>query len=173
VNLRSTAEMVTISTSRASTTKERRARKHLDRMAQEHGTSDPEEVTAASSSFVLNIIGSHMGMGGGEGCNFLGKDSIASLIQGIQMIYDRAGHTSNWHVWSDGSASGNLLRGNVDIARLRKKHRDKLAEVGCTSKRATPINEEHICRHFSLMMDLMTESDGVIQDSRAWALHAI
>jgi hypothetical protein len=73
VNLRSTAEMVTISTSRASAANERRARKHLDRMAQEHGTRDPEEVTAASSNFVLNIRFSHMGMGGGEGCNLLGK----------------------------------------------------------------------------------------------------
>jgi hypothetical protein len=144
VNLRSTAEMVTISTSRASAANERRARKHLDRMAQEHGTRDPEEVTAASSKFVLNILFFHMGMGGGEGCNLLGKDSMAALIQGLQMIYDRAGHTSNWHVGSDGSTSGNPLRGNVDIARLRKKHRAKLADMGRTSKRATPINEEHI-----------------------------
>jgi hypothetical protein len=142
-------------------------------MAQEHGARDPEEVTAVSSNFVLNILYSHTGMGGGEGCNLLGKGSMAALIQGLQMIYDRAGHTSNWNVGSDGSASGNPLRGNVDIARLRKKHRAKLADVGHTSKCATLINEEHICTHFSLMMDLMTESDGKIQDSRAWALHAV
>jgi hypothetical protein len=67
VNLRSTAEMVTISTSRASAANERREWKHFDKMAQEHGTRDPEEVTAASSNFVLNIIFSHMGVGGGEG----------------------------------------------------------------------------------------------------------
>jgi hypothetical protein len=87
---------------------------------------------------------------------------MAALIQGLQMIYDRAGRTSNWHVGSDGSASGNPLRGNVDIARLRKNHPAKLVNVGRTSKRATPITEEHICRHFSLMMDLTTESDGKI-----------
>jgi hypothetical protein len=63
VNLMSTAEMVTISTSRASAANERRARKHLDRMAQEHGTRDPEEVNDASSNFVLNIRFPHMGMG--------------------------------------------------------------------------------------------------------------
>jgi hypothetical protein len=173
VNLRSTAEMVTISTSRASAANERRARKHLEKMAQEHGTKDPEEVTAASSNFVLNILYSHMGMDGGEGSSLLGKDSMAALIQGLQMIYDRAGHTSNWHVGSDGSASGNPLRGNVDVARLRKKHRAKLADVGRTSKRATPINEEHICRHFSLILDVVSESGERIQDAKAWALHAI
>jgi hypothetical protein len=57
-------------------------------------------------------------MGGGEGCNLHGKDSMAALIQGLQMMYDRAGHTSNWKVGSDGSASGNPLCGKVDIARV-------------------------------------------------------
>jgi hypothetical protein len=130
-------------------------------------------VTAPSSNFVSNILYIHTVMGGSEGCNLLGKDSMAALIQGLQMIYDRAGHTSNWHVGSDGSAGRNPLRGNVDISRLRNKNRAKLADVGNTSKCATPTNEEHICRHFSLMMNLMTESDRKIQDSRAWALHAI
>jgi hypothetical protein len=98
---------------------------------------------------------------------------MAALIQVLQMIYDRAGHTSNCHVGSVGSASGNPLRGNVDIARLRKKHRAKLAFVGRMSKCATPINEELIYMIFSLIMDLMTDSDGKIHDSRAWALHVI
>jgi hypothetical protein len=70
-------------------------------------------------------------------------------------------------------AASNSLRENVDVARLRKKHRDKIADVGRTSKRATPINEEHICRNFSLMLDIMTYSGGKIQDYRAWALHVI
>jgi hypothetical protein len=74
-------------------------------MAQEHGTKDLEEVTAASSNFVLNILYSYTGMGGGEGCNFLRKDSMAALLQGLQMIFDRVGHTSNLHVDSNGSAS--------------------------------------------------------------------
>jgi hypothetical protein len=114
-----------------------------------------------------------MGMDGGESSNLLGKDSMTALFQGLQMIDDRAGNTSNWHVGSGGSANGNLLHGKVDVARLRKKHRAKLADVGRTSKRATPINEEHIRKHFSLILDLMSESGERIHDAKAWALHAI
>jgi uncharacterized membrane protein (UPF0182 family) len=74
-------------------------------MAQEHGTRVLEEVKAASSNFVLNILYSYTGTGGGEGSNFLRKDYMAALLQGLQMIFDRVGHTSNSHVGSNGSAS--------------------------------------------------------------------
>jgi hypothetical protein len=38
------------------------------------------------------------------------------------------------------------------LARLRKKNRAKLAEAGRTSKRATPITEEHVCRNYRLLI---------------------
>jgi hypothetical protein len=89
------------------------------------------------------------------------------MIQGMQMLYDRAAHTSNWHVGPDGTATANPLRGNVDVARLRKKHRVKVAEAGRTSRRAMPITEEHVCKHFRLLL-----RDDPQEHKRAWALHA-
>jgi hypothetical protein len=85
----------------------------------------------------------------------------------MQILYDRAAHTSNWHVGPDGTVTGNPLRGDIDVARLRKKHRVKLAEVGRTSGRAMPTTEEHVCKHFRLLL-----RDDPQEDKRAWALHA-
>jgi hypothetical protein len=55
-----------------------------------------------------------------DGAKLLGKDSIGAMIQGPQMCYDSAGHTSNRWVGPLGSATGNRLRGNTDVSKLRK-----------------------------------------------------
>jgi hypothetical protein len=76
-----------------------------------------------------------------------------AMFQGLQMGYDNAGHTRNWQVGPDGSATGNPLRGNIGAIRLRKAYRAKLAEIGRSSKRATPITEEHTCKHSAMIVD--------------------
>jgi hypothetical protein len=167
---RTTAEMVSISTSRSSVANEARARKLLLPNARARGMEDPAHVSVDSSNLVLNLLYSYIGIDEVSGMKpLLSKDSMAAMMQGMQMVYDRAGHTSNWHVGPDRTASGNPLRGNLDMARLRKKHRAKLAEAGRTSKRATPITEEHVCRNYRLLL-----LDGLAQqnDKRLWALHA-
>jgi hypothetical protein len=177
---RSTAEMVGVSASRASAANERRAKSLLETRAGLMGTNDPDEVSEQSSNFVLNILYSYVKLDHPDGAKLLGKDSMGAMIQGLQMCYDNAGHTSNWQVGPDGSATGNPLRGNIDVSRLRKAHRAKLAEIGRTSKRATPITEEHVCKHFAMIVDSIPasydtpngEADACL-DIRPWALHAI
>jgi hypothetical protein len=58
---------------------------------------------------------------------------------------------------------------NLDRARLRKEHRAKLAKARRTSKRATSITEEHVCRNYRLLLP-----DGLSQQNYKWlwALHA-
>jgi hypothetical protein len=177
---RSTAEMVGVSASRASAANERRARCLLAIRASSMGANDPDEVSAQSSNFVLNILYSYVKMDHIDCEKILGKDAMGAMIQGLQMCYDNAGHTSNWQVGPDGTASGNPLRGNIDVSRLRKAHRAKLAEIGRTSKRATPITEEHVCKHFAMIVDAIPSTydtsngaDDACSDVRPWALHAI
>jgi hypothetical protein len=106
--------------SRASAANERREKFLLETLAGLMGANDPVDVSEQSSNFVLNILFSHVKKDHPDGAKLLGKDSIGAMIQGLQMCYDNTGHTSNWRVGPDGSATGNPLRGNVDVSRLRK-----------------------------------------------------
>jgi hypothetical protein len=178
--LLSTSEMVSVSASRASECNERRASRLLTIAASTHGMGDPVTVSKESSRLILNILFSHVKMGDGDGTSMLGKDSMTALVQGMQRCYDNNGHTSCWTVFPDGTASGNPTRGNLDLARLRKAHRTKLSEFGRTSTRATPLSAEHVCRHFSIMVNELARDHAdpahraVEQtDLRPWALHAI
>jgi hypothetical protein len=83
-------------------------------------------------------------------------------------------------VFQNGTASGNPTPGNVDLARLRKAHRTKLNEFGRTSTRATPLSADHVCRHFSIMVNELApaQDDPAYRsteqmDLRPWAFQAI
>jgi hypothetical protein len=172
--------MVSVSASRASECNERRAARQLAIVASEHGMDDPISVSKESSRLILNILFSYVQMDDKDGSKMQGKDSVTALIQGLQRCYDKNGHTSNWTVFQNGTASGNPTRGNVDLARLRKAHRTKLSEFGRTSTRATPLSAEHVCRHFSIMVnELAPAQDDPAHrspeqmDLRPWDLQAI
>jgi hypothetical protein len=160
--------MVSNSTSQSSAANEARPKKLLVPSARAAGKEDPEGVKAESSNFVLNLLYSYIGMDESSNARcLLSKDAMAAMIQGMQMLYDWAAHTSNWHVGPDGTATANPLIDNIGVAWLRKKHRVNLAEAGRTSRRAMPITEEYVCKHLRLLL-----RDDPQEDKRAWVLHA-
>jgi hypothetical protein len=118
------------------------------------GANDPVEVSEQSSNFVLKILFSYLKMDHPDGAKLLGQDSIGAMIQGLQMCYDNAGHISNWRVGPNGSASGNPLRGNVDVSRLQK---NLLKSVGPVSERHR-LPRRKMCKHFAMINDSIPAS---------------
>jgi hypothetical protein len=174
------ADMFSVATGRSSNANERRAAKILEAAANQNGMTDPREVTPRSSDMLLTILFNHVKMGSTDGTRILGKDSMGALIQGLQRVYDKAGHEGSWTVFPDGTATGNPTRGNIHLYRLRKAHRSKLAEFGRTTCRAMPLTEEHVTNHYRLVSSEIS-SDYEYQDGpkpedrdmRRWALHAV
>jgi hypothetical protein len=72
---------------------------------------DPLEVTPCSSDMLLTILFNHVKMDSTDGTGNLGKDSMGALIQGLQSVYDKAGHEGNWTVFPEGT--GHATRGNI------------------------------------------------------------
>jgi hypothetical protein len=178
--IRRPADMFNVATGRSSDANERRAVKILESMAIQNGLRDPVEVTPKSSDLVLTILFNHVKMDSTDGSRLLGKDYMGALIQGLQRVYDKAGHEGQWTVLPNGTATGNPTRGNIHLSRLRRAHRSKLAEFGRTTCRAMPLTEELVADHFKLIVSEISADfdhpDGPrVQDKdlRRWALHAI
>jgi hypothetical protein len=178
--IRRPADMFSVATGRSSDANERRAAKILEIVAIQNGMKDPKEVTSKSSDLVLTILFDHVRMDSTDGSRILGKDSMGALIQGLQRVYDKAGHESQWTVLPNGTATGNPTRGNIHLSRLRRAHRSKLAEFGRTTCRAMPLTEEHVADHYKLIASEISADydhpDGPRSedyDLRRWALHAI
>jgi hypothetical protein len=178
--IRSVPDMLGVALGKSSLINERRAAKKLEFAATENGMLDPVVVTSKSSELVLTILYNHVNMGIADGNRMLSKDSMSAMIQGLQRVYDKAGHEGNWTVQSDGKATGNPTRGNIQLSRLRRAHRSRLAEFGRTTIRAMPLTEEHVIEHYNLALSEIPaaydHSEGpkpVDQNIRRWALHAI
>ena len=148
--IRSVPDMLGIALGKSSLINEKRAAKKLELAARANGMCDPVEVTSKSSELVLTILYNHVNMGSADGSRILSKDSMSALIQGLQIVYDKAGHEGNWTMQSDGKATGNPTRGNIQLSRLRRAHRSRLAEFGRTTIRAIPLTEEHVVDHYNL-----------------------
>jgi hypothetical protein len=180
LTIRRVPDMIGIALGKSSDANERRAARKLELAAMQNDMRDPFEVTPKSSDLVLTVLFDHVRMDSADGTHMLGKDSMGALIQGLQRVYDKAGHEGNWTVLSGGTATGNPTRGNIHLARLRKAHRSRLAEFGRTSCRAMPLTDQHVAEHYRLTVSEIPAAydrpDGPrqdIQDIRPWALHAL
>jgi hypothetical protein len=72
------------------------ARKSLVPNTRARGMEDPAHMSADSSNLVFNLLYSYIEIDEVSGMKpLLSKDSMAAMMQGMQMAYDRAGHTSN------------------------------------------------------------------------------
>ena len=121
----------------------RQAQKVLQYFMQLHGESDPINVSLNSSCLVMNLIAKYCKFGTAES---LKNDAMASLIQGLRIVYEEHGHIDAWSI-RDGRASGNPLIGNRDITKLRRAHRIHLAHFGIVSLRARPLTAGIVCDH--------------------------
>jgi hypothetical protein len=150
--IRSVPYMLGFAPGKSSLINERRAAKTFKFAATENGVLDHVVVTSKSSELVLTILYNHVNMGIADGNRMLSKDSMSAMIQGLQRVYDKAGHEGNWTVQSEGKATGNPTRGNIQLSRLRRSHRSRLAEFGRTTILAMPLTEEHVIEHYNLAL---------------------
>jgi hypothetical protein len=93
--IRSVPDMLGVALGKSSLINERRAAKKLEFAATENGMLDPVVVTSKSSELVLTILYNHVNMGIADGNRMLSKDSMSAMIQGLQSVYDKAGHEGN------------------------------------------------------------------------------
>ncbi len=57
-------------------------------------------------------------------------NTVTGFIQGMRIVYEEAGHTGNWFAnKKDGTAHGNPLTANPELAALRSAHRVFLARM--------------------------------------------
>ncbi len=81
-----------------------------------------------------------------ENPNALENDAVASLIQGLRMLYEEQRNIDSCSI-RDGRGSGNPLIGNRDITKLRPAHQTHLAHLSVVSMSAKPLTVAVICDH--------------------------
>jgi hypothetical protein len=90
------ADVFSVATRRSSSANERRAAKILEAAANQTGMVSPFEVTPRPSNMLLIILFNHVKMDSTDGTQILGNDFMGASSQGLQRVYDKAGHKGSW-----------------------------------------------------------------------------
>ncbi len=152
----------------------KRAKKLLLAYAVKHSAPDPFQVNSNSSTLILNLLTEYCKMNSPDLTSVLRNNSMGCMIQGLRLVYEEYGHLEAWRNDNrDGSAQGNPLTMNPEIAALRRAHRVILAQRGIQTLRANPITPTHICDHAEYYWYGGLHLNGDEPDARDVQLHAI